>query len=115
MPFANMKKELIKVKGLQVAPAEVEGTLLQHPGVLDAAVVGYKMKEGEYPKAYVVKKLADVTAEELQKFVASKLSKHKWLTAGVEFIDVVPRTASGKVIRRALPQRDQEVTGWSKL
>jgi 4-coumarate--CoA ligase len=94
------------VKGLQVAPAEVEGMLLQHPGVLDAAVVGYKMKDGEYPKAYVVKKLPDITGEELQKFVEGKLSKHKWLTAGVEFIDAVPRTASGKVIRRALPQKD---------
>lgn len=92
------------MKGLQVAPAEVEGTLLQHPGVLDAAVVGYKMNDGEYPKAYIVKKQADVTAMELQKFVEGKLSKHKWLTAGVEFINVVPRTASGKVIRRALPQ-----------
>ena len=113
MIFANLRQELIKVKGLQVAPAEVEGTLLQHPGVLDAAVVGYKMKDGEYPKAYIVKKHPEVTAEELQNFVACKLSKHKWLTAGVEFIDVVPRTASGKVIRRALPQKD--VSANSKL
>lgn len=97
------------MKGLQVAPAEVEGTLLQHPGVLDAAVIGFKMKDGEYPKAYVVKKQPDVTSEELQKFVQSKLSKHKWLTAGVEFINAVPRTASGKVIRRALPQREATV------
>ena len=75
--------------------------------------MGYKMKDGEYPKAYVVKKQPDVTGKELQKFVEGKLSKHKWLTAGVEFIDVVPRTASGKVIRRALPQKDS--SGDSKL
>ncbi|KIW26349.1 uncharacterized protein PV07_09449 [Cladophialophora immunda] len=76
-------KELIKVKGLQVAPAEIEQTLLTHPGIADAAVVGERRRDGEYPKAFVVKApRSTVTAKEVQDYVETKLSKHKWLTAG---------------------------------
>ncbi|KIW78545.1 hypothetical protein Z517_08383 [Fonsecaea pedrosoi CBS 271.37] len=97
-------KELIKVKGFQVAPAEIEQTLLLHPSVADAAVVGFKMNNGEYPKGYVVKKeqAPDVTAEELQAFIKARLSKVKWLTAGVEFINAIPRNNTGKIERRKL-------------
>lgn len=60
--------------------------------------------DGEYPKAYVVKRQDPLTAEELQKYIQDRFSKYKWLTGGVSFVNVIPRTASGKVIRRALPQ-----------
>jgi 4-coumarate--CoA ligase len=66
--------------------------------------------DGEYPKAFVVRKHQDVTARELQDFIEQRLSRHKWLTGGVAFIDVVPRTSTGKVIRRALQQREQGKT-----
>lgn len=96
-------KELIKVKGLQVAPAEIEQTLLLHPGVVDAAVIGVKIDHEEHPKAFVVSTPGyRVSPAALQRWVEQKLARHKWLTAGVTFIDAVPRTASGKVIRRAL-------------
>ncbi|KAF9889142.1 hypothetical protein FE257_007631 [Aspergillus nanangensis] len=97
-------KELIKVKGLQVSPAELELTLLEHSGVADAAVVGAKIDENEYPRAFVVRKSEAVTAKELQDLIASRFARHKWLTGGVVFIDAIPRTGSGKIIRRALHQ-----------
>ncbi|OAG35043.1 hypothetical protein AYO21_10775 [Fonsecaea monophora] len=96
-------KELIKVKGLQVAPAEIEQVLLTHQGIADAAVVGEKRRDGEYPKAFVVRTPGStVTAKEVQDYIEARLSKHKWLTAGVHFIEVIPRTPSGKVMRRLL-------------
>ncbi|KAL4896894.1 hypothetical protein BDV59DRAFT_198347 [Aspergillus ambiguus] len=95
-------KELIKVKGLQVSPAELELALLEHPGVTDAAVVGAKIDDGEYPRAFVVRKSESVTAKVIQDLIASKFARHKWLTGGVVFIDAIPRTGSGKIIRRAL-------------
>ncbi|KIX09206.1 uncharacterized protein Z518_00285 [Rhinocladiella mackenziei CBS 650.93] len=105
-------KELIKVKGLQVAPAEIEQTLLTHPAIADAAVVGEKRQDGEYPKAFVVRapRSQEITAKEVQDFVEGRLSKHKWLTAGVYFLDTIPRTPSGKVIRRQLQKVKPEST-----
>ncbi|PVH74830.1 acetyl-CoA synthetase-like protein [Cadophora sp. DSE1049] len=102
--IVDRMKELIKVKGLQVAPAELEAVLLLHPGVQDAAVAAVQVNGNEYPKGYVVRKSKDVTASELEKWVQERCSSYKWLTGGVAFIDVVPRTASGKVKRRDLPQ-----------
>ncbi|CAI7570907.1 unnamed protein product [Penicillium crustosum] len=95
-------KDLIKVKGMQVSPAELELTLLEHPNVSDAAVVGIKRPDGEYPLGFVVRKSGTVTARELQELIESRFAPHKWLTAGVQFVDSIPRTASGKIIRRAL-------------
>ncbi|KAH0120108.1 phenylacetyl-CoA ligase-like protein, partial [Aureobasidium melanogenum] len=107
-------KELIKVKGLQVAPAELEAHLLTHPSVNDCVVIGVLSdREGEVPKAFVVKS-PSVGLEESDKTVARDIArhveqhkaKHKWLKGGVEFIDVVPKSPSGKILRRLL--RDQE-------
>ena len=96
-------KELIKVKGLQVAPAELEATLLTHPKVGDAAVIGVPHEwQGEAPKAFIVKKDQSVTEKELIDFIASKLAVHKHLVGGVEFIEAVPKSASGKILRRTL-------------
>ncbi|KAH7127789.1 hypothetical protein B0J13DRAFT_645805 [Dactylonectria estremocensis] len=100
-------KELIKVKGLQVSPAEIEQTLLSHPGVLEAAVVGADIGDRECPRAFVVRKNLDVTAESLNDLVKSKLAQHKWLTGGIYFLDKLPRTGIGKVRKRALPDPTQ--------
>ncbi|OQU98056.1 hypothetical protein CLAIMM_03889 [Cladophialophora immunda] len=97
-------KELIKVKGLQVSPAELELFLLNHPDVLEAAVVGAKIDGQEHPRAFIVRKENKVTKEELENLIKENFAPHKWLTAGVYFTDVIPRTASGKIMRRHLPK-----------
>ncbi|KAL3442005.1 hypothetical protein BJX65DRAFT_313315 [Aspergillus insuetus] len=97
-------KELLKVRGLQVSPAELELALLQHPDIKDAAVIGAKINGGEYPRAFVVRKEGRITANQVEELIRSRFARHKWLTAGVYFIDAIPRTASGKVMRRLLPK-----------
>ncbi|OAA45602.1 phenylacetyl-CoA ligase [Metarhizium rileyi] len=105
-------KELIKVKGHQVAPAELEGHLLTHPVVADCVVIGVAAdREGEVPKAFVVKTSGVEGAdrdiiESIIKHVADHKSDYKRLRGGVEFIDVVPRNPSGKILRRLI--RDKE-------
>lgn len=105
-------KELIKVKGLQVAPAELEAHLLEHPMVADCTVIGVPDEAaGEVPKAFVVKSPsanADdlVTVNAIKKHVEDHKARHKWLKGGVQFIDAVPKSPSGKILRRLL--RDQE-------
>ena len=96
-------KELIKVKGLQVAPAELEALLQNHPKIADAAVIGIPNERlGEAPKAFVVKKDPTVTEDEIVNYVAGKVAKHKHLVGGVEFIDVIPKSVAGKILRRVL-------------
>ena len=96
-------KELIKVKGLQVAPAELEALLQNHPKVADAAVIGVPHeRHGEAPRAFVVKRDPTLTEKELTDYIASHVSEHKHLTGGVHFIEAVPKTASGKILRRHL-------------
>ncbi|KAL2809217.1 hypothetical protein BJX63DRAFT_445405 [Aspergillus granulosus] len=97
-------KELIKVKGLQVAPAELEQYLLTHEDVADAAVVGAKVDGGEYPRAFVVRKEGTATESDLFDMIKAHFAPHKWLTGGVYFIDKIPRTGSGKIMRRHLPE-----------
>ncbi|KAL3472698.1 acetyl-CoA synthetase-like protein [Aspergillus californicus] len=96
-------KELIKVNGLQVSPAELEKGLMAHKGVVDAAVVSLKKGDREFPRAFVVRKTLSVTAEGLHTFIKGRFARHKWLTGGIFFIERIPRTASGKVVRRELP------------
>ncbi|KZT00929.1 phenylacetyl-CoA ligase [Laetiporus sulphureus 93-53] len=111
-------KELIKVKGYQVAPAELEGHLLDHPHVADAGVIGLPDEySGELPLAFVVlqphiapKAQADgaVAAEirsSIFKHVAEAKSEYKWLTGGIVFIDAIPKNPSGKILRRLLRER----------
>ncbi|KAK4884446.1 hypothetical protein RN001_000717 [Aquatica leii] len=97
-------KELIKYKGFQVSPVEVENLLLKHPSVKDCGVIGIPDDRcGQLPSALVVRKPnSDVTEEELIKFVAEKISIHKQLHGGVRFVQELPRTPSGKIIRREL-------------
>ncbi|KAI8814940.1 hypothetical protein BJ742DRAFT_195424 [Cladochytrium replicatum] len=97
-------KELIKYKGLQVAPAELEAHLLSHPSIADAAVVSIPdQAAGELPLAYVVLK-PDVTLSEteVQKFIEGQVAQHKRLRGGVIFTDAIPKAASGKILRRVL-------------
>ncbi|KAA0203789.1 hypothetical protein HAZT_HAZT002554 [Hyalella azteca] len=97
-------KELIKVKGFQVAPAELEDLLRGFVGVADVAVVGVPDdKLGERPRAYVVKHPNNsVTEAALEQFVASKVSVHKRLTGGVVFVDAIPKNSTGKIMRKEL-------------
>jgi acyl-CoA synthetase (AMP-forming)/AMP-acid ligase II len=103
-------KELIKFKGLQVAPAELEAVLLAHPAVADAAVVRFPDEEaGEVPKAFVVAR-TPVDAEELKAFVAERVAPYKKVRV-VEFVDEIPKAASGKILRRVLMERDRQPAG----
>ena len=98
-------KELIKYKGHQVAPAQLEALLLTHEAVADVAVIGIPAEEdvGELPKAFVVLKPGVmVDAEDLVNFVADRVSPHSKLRGGVSFIDAIPKSAAGKILRRIL-------------
>jgi len=97
-------KELIKVKGLQVAPSELEDVLRRHSSVLDVAVIGIPDDlAGELPRAYVVKKPGHQTVEkDIAKFVDAQVAPHKRLKGGVVFIDAIPKSNTGKILRREL-------------
>ncbi len=101
-------KELIKYKGFQVPPAELEGLLLTHPAIADAAVIPIPdIEAGELPKAYVqLKPGHEVTAEEVMEFVAGKVANYKQIRR-VEFTDLIPKSASGKILRRILKDKER--------
>jgi acyl-CoA synthetase (AMP-forming)/AMP-acid ligase II len=99
-------KEFIKYKGFQVAPAELEALLLSHPAVADVAVIPVPDEEaGEVPKAFVVAK-CDVAAADLIEFVALNVAAFKRVRA-IEFIDQIPKSPSGKILRRELIARER--------
>jgi acyl-CoA synthetase (AMP-forming)/AMP-acid ligase II len=99
-------KELIKYKGYQVAPAELEALLLTHPAVADAAVIPSPDEEaGEVPKAFVALK-REATADELMAFVAEHVAPHKKIRR-LEIVDEIPKSASGKILRRILVERER--------
>jgi len=101
-------KELIKYKGFQVPPAELEAVLRGHPAVADAAVVPLADREcGEVPKAFVVLR-GDVSAADLMAYVAERVAPYKKIRA-VEVIDAIPKSSSGKILRRILKERGQPV------
>jgi acyl-CoA synthetase (AMP-forming)/AMP-acid ligase II len=101
-------KELIKYKGYQVAPAELEALLLSHPKIADAAVVGAHDADGEeVPKAFIVLQAgADLAEEDVIAFVAERVAPHKKVRQ-VAFIDAIPKSSSGKILRKDL--RGQEL------
>ncbi|CAI2174849.1 6743_t:CDS:2 [Funneliformis geosporum] len=104
-------KELIKYKGFQIPPAELESLLLTHPSIADAAVIGiYSNQEAtEYPVAYVVLQQnipkSDQLKEEIKGFIAQNVANYKKLRGGVLFIDQIPKSESGKILRRILRER----------
>jgi acyl-CoA synthetase (AMP-forming)/AMP-acid ligase II len=100
-------KELIKYKGYQVAPAELEAVLIGHPQIADAAVIGVRDPESgeELPKAFVVRAPgSSISEQEVMDFVAGKVAPHKKIRS-VEFIDQVPKSAAGKILRKDLKAR----------
>ena len=101
-------KELIKYKGYQVAPAELEGVLLTHPAVADAAVIPSRDEEaGEVPKAFVaLKPGVTAYADDLIAYVAMRVAPYKRIRR-LEFIDQVPKSPSGKILRRVLVERER--------
>jgi acyl-CoA synthetase (AMP-forming)/AMP-acid ligase II len=102
-------KELIKYKGYQVAPAELEALLIGHPAIADAAVIPIADEEaGEAPKAFVVAS-GPLTAEEVAAYVAERVAPYKRLRA-VELLDEIPKSPSGKILRRVLVDREREAT-----
>lgn len=100
-------KELIKYKGYQVAPAELEAILVQHPGIADAAVIGVHDEEGnEIPKAFVVPVTGvPISAAAVMAHVGGQVAPYKRIRR-VEFIEAVPKAASGKILRRQLRERE---------
>ncbi|EMC99102.1 hypothetical protein BAUCODRAFT_154775 [Baudoinia panamericana UAMH 10762] len=131
--IVDRKKELIKVRGFQVAPNELEvrrgrtlpsravqniadcrtipqGVLLSHPAILDTAVIGVKSNDGasELPRAYVVlREGKDLSESHVRGWMEERLAPYKRLVGGVRFVDVIPKTASGKILKRVL--REQAV------
>jgi acyl-CoA synthetase (AMP-forming)/AMP-acid ligase II len=111
----DRKKELIKVRGFQVAPPELENVLLTHPLIIDAAVIGVPsshgikvMEErgGERPRAYVVKRPGPdgdaLTPADVKAFCAMRLARYKELTGGVVFVTAIPKNATGKFLKGIL-------------
>jgi acyl-CoA synthetase (AMP-forming)/AMP-acid ligase II len=102
-------KELIKYKGFQVAPAELEALLLSNPKVADVAVIGVRDEDGEeVPKAFVVLKEAQ-SPEEIMEWVAARVAPHKKVRR-VEMIDQIPKSPTGKILRRVLRDREKAAT-----
>lgn len=101
-------KELIKYNGFQVAPAQLEGLLLGHETVEDCAVVGVwdKERQTELPRAYVVVAKGFAAGKELERdvkdWLARKVAPHKQLRGGIRFVDAIPKSAAGKVLRKVL-------------
>ena len=104
-------KELIKYKGFQVAPAELEALIVTHDKVADVAVIGVPDEEaGELPKAFIVPASDDFEDDELMEWVAGQVSPQKKVRL-VEQIDEIPKAASGKILRRVLVDREREAAG----
>jgi acyl-coenzyme A synthetase/AMP-(fatty) acid ligase len=116
-------KELIKYKGLQVAPAEIEGLLITNPEIMEAAVVGVpeasseagsgSVASSEVPRAYVVRRAGSmISAEAVANMVKDNLAPYKQLRGGVVFLDEIPKNTLGKMLRRELRDRAiQEIKG----
>ncbi len=106
-------KEIIKVRGWQVAPTELEACLLTHPCIVDAAVIGVKASDqlGEQPRAYVVVDpsvaAAPLTDIEVKEYLGERLSRYKALAGGVVFVTAIPKSPSGKILKKILREMAQ--------
>jgi long-chain acyl-CoA synthetase len=108
LTITDRKKEMIKYKGFGIAPAEIEALLFEHPGVADVAVIGKPdLEAGEVPKAFVVRKEPALTADSLLGWARGRLAGYKTLHE-VEFVDSIPKTASGKILRRVLREQERK-------
>src|SRR5205807_3990718 len=106
--IVDRKKEMIKYKGFGIAPAEIESLLMEHPAVMDSAVIGVPDDEaGELPKGFVVIRPGhSATPEEILDFANGKLAGYKKIHM-IEFIDAIPKVPSGKILRRELKERER--------
>ena len=112
--IVDRKKSLIKVRGFQVAPAEIEGVLLSHPEVMDVAVVGIQASEesSELPRAYVVRREGSgVDVEDIRAWVGERLARYKQLDGGVVFVESLPKNANSKVVKGVLKERAAKEMG----
>ncbi|KAK7975725.1 NAD(P)-binding protein [Apiospora arundinis] len=108
-------QELIKYKGTQVAPAELEALLLSHPKIHDVAVIGVDGDGTELPRAYVVADPKQVSEQEIKAFVAKQVAPYKQLRGGVIYIPAIPKSPSGKILRKELREQARKETRTSKL
>ncbi|KAK5175740.1 Acyl-CoA synthetase actt5 [Saxophila tyrrhenica] len=110
--IVDRKKELIKVRGFQVAPPELEAVLLGHPSIVDCAVIGLKAppnSDAERPRAYVMRRQGEtITEAEVHTLIGERLAKYKQLTGGVKFLDEIPKSPSGKILKRLLREQAEE-------
>jgi 4-coumarate--CoA ligase len=125
--IVDRKKELIKVRAFQVAPTEIETILLDHPSIVDCAVIGIESKQPgeehtELPRAYVVRRPGtreqDLTEDMVKEYVKPKLARYKWLEGAVRFVEVIPKSANGKILKRILKEEaknEMASAGKSKL
>jgi len=106
--IVDRAKEMIKYKGYQVAPAELESLVMEHPAVLDAAVIPKQdFEAGEIPKAFIVLKPGQqAAADEIMQFVAERVAPYKKLRE-LEFVQSIPKTLSGKILRRDLIEQER--------
>ncbi|KAB8349815.1 hypothetical protein FH972_023828 [Carpinus fangiana] len=116
--IVDRKKELIKVRGFQVAPPELEAVLLSHPLLIDAAVIGVQFgrDESELPRAYVVRRLSSedatkLTEGDIKTYMKGKLARYKELAGGVKFMDAIPKNPSGKILKRVLREMARKEIG----
>ncbi len=102
-------KEMIKYKGYQIAPAELEALLIEHPDVADAAVIPKDSGNGmdEIPKAFVVRRAgAQLTAEDVMAYVEERVAPYKKVRE-VDFVEAIPKNPSGKILRRELKEKER--------
>lgn len=100
-----MRQEFIKYKGLQVAPAELESYLISHPLIADAAVIGIEGEATELPRAYVVADRTMISEQQIKDYMKGKAAPYKQLRGGVVFVETIPKSASGKILRKQLRER----------
>src|SRR3989454_330300 len=107
----DRKKEMIKYKGYQIAPAELEALLMEHPAVMDSAVIPKRDAEsGEIPKAFVLLRQGqEASVQDLMRFVEERVAPYKKVRE-IEFVQAIPKTPSGKILRRELIEQERAKT-----
>ncbi|KAI5302175.1 hypothetical protein KEM56_000949 [Ascosphaera pollenicola] len=114
----DRKKDIIKMRGMQIAPVELEAALLSHPEIADCAVIGVKLSsslvgngassttigdESEYPRAYIIRRPGSrLTEIDVHKFMGERLTRSKQLAGGIKFVPAIPKSPSGKILKRVL-------------
>lgn len=110
------RQELIKVRGFQVAPPELEGVLLSHPDIVDCAVIGVAdpVRTGdEVPRGYIVRRAGSsgLNDKEVHAYMREHLASYKMLEGGIKWVETIPKTASGKILKRILREEAKKEMG----